>query len=98
MNKRAAIAAISSHADEIRAMGVAHLYLFGSVARGEAKRGSDVDMFVDVRKGAFFSLIELIGLRDYLSELLHTKADVFTRGSLHRVIRRDVIREAVRVF
>jgi predicted nucleotidyltransferase len=98
MNKRAAIAAISSHADEIRAMGVAHLYLFGSVARGEAKRGSDVDMFIDLRKDADFSLIELIDLRDYMSRVLHAKADVFTRGSLHRVIRRDVVRTAVRVF
>jgi predicted nucleotidyltransferase len=79
-------------------MGVAHLYLFGSVARNEAKRSSDVDMFIDLRKDAKFSLIELVGLQQYLGKVLGAKADVIVRQGLHRLIRRDVIREAIRVF
>lgn len=98
MNKRTVIATLERHADAIRARGVERLYLFGSTARGAARPESDVDLFIDVRRGARFSLIELIALRTYLSRLLRAHADVFTRRSLHRVIRRDVVKAAVRIL
>ena len=98
MNKKKAIDAIAKHADEIRSLGVAHLYLFGSTARGDAGSKSDVDIFVDLRPRAKFSLFDLMELRAYLGRILKGRADVFPRQGLHRVIRRDVEREAVRVF
>lgn len=98
VNKREAIELIAGHADEIRSFGVDRLYLFGSTVRNKANRASDVDMFIDLRQGVRFSLFDLIDLRDYLSRLLNTKADVFPRQGLHRAIRRDVERNAVRVF
>jgi hypothetical protein len=78
--------------------GVRRLYLFGSTARGEARRRSDVDMFVDLERGARFSLFDLMDLRQYLSALLGTKADVVSRDGLHPVIRAAVEREAIRVI
>jgi uncharacterized protein len=98
MDRRTAIATITRHADEIRALGVRRLYLFGSTARGEARRRSDVDIFVDIARGAKFSLFDLMDLRDYLSRLLGAKADVFSRDGLHRMIRAQVVREAIRVI
>jgi len=98
MNKRAALKTLSTHAEDIRAFGVAHLYLFGSTARGDARDGSDVDLFVDLKKDARVSLFEMVDLKNYLSRLLHAPVDVFPREGLHRVIRADVEREAVRVF
>jgi predicted nucleotidyltransferase len=98
MNRNKAVRAIKEHADDIRAFGVSHLYLFGSTARGNAEADSDVDIFVDLRRRAKFSLFDLMELRDYLGRLLGARADVFPRQGLHRVIRRDVEREAVRVF
>jgi predicted nucleotidyltransferase len=98
MDKKMAIKAIAKHADEIRSLGVEHLYLFGSTARGDASSGSDVDIFVDLRPRAKFSLFDLMELRVYLGRVVQGRADVFLRQGLHRVIRRDVEREAVRVF
>ena len=98
MNKRAALKTLSTHAKDIRAFGVAHLYLFGSMARGKSRGGSDVDVFVDLKKNARVSLFEMMDLKAYLSQLLRAPVDVFPREGLHRVIRADVEREAVRVF
>lgn len=98
MNKRAAIGTLTEHADRIRSFGVARLYLFGSVARGRASANSDVDMFVDLAQGAKFSLFDLMDLRAYLSRILKVRADVFPRQGLHRAIRKDVERQAIRVF
>ena len=98
MNKRAAIKTLSSHAEAIRAFGVEHLYLFGSTARGKSRGGSDVDVFVDLKKTARVSLFEMMDLKTYLGRLLRVPVDVFPRDGLHRVIRADVEREAIRVF
>jgi predicted nucleotidyltransferase len=98
MDRRTAIETIAGHADEIRAFGVRRLYLFGSTARNEARRGSDVDVFIDLKRGARFSLFDLMDLRDYLRKLLHAKVDVFSRDGLHRVIRPAVERDAIRVI
>lgn len=98
MDKRKAIATISRHADDLKAMGVRRLYLFGSTARGTAKEGSDIDVFIDLRRGARFSLFDLMELRDRLSRYLGTKVDVFSRDGLHRLIRAQVEREAIRIF
>jgi predicted nucleotidyltransferase len=98
MDRQAAIDAIVRHADDIRARGVAHLFLFGSTVRGESGGDSDVDIFVDLREGARFSLFDLMDLREHLTRVLGRRADVLTRHSLHRVIRGDIEREALRVF
>jgi hypothetical protein len=98
MNKRTALKTLSTHAKDIRAFGVAHLYLFGSTAKGTARGSSDVDVFVDLKKNARVSLFEMMDLKTYLSRLLRAPVDVFPREGLHRVIRADVERGAVRVF
>ena len=98
MNKRAVLKTLSTHAEAIRAFGVKHLYLFGSTARGKARGGSDVDVFVDLDKAARVSLFEMMDLKAYLGRLLRVPVDVFPRDGLHRVIRADVEREAIRVF
>ena len=98
MNKRAVLKTLSTHAEAIRAFGVKHLYLFGSTARGKARGGSDVDVFVDLDKAARVSLFEMMDLKAYLGRLLRVPVDVFPRDGLHRVIRADVEREAIWVF
>lgn len=51
--------ALRAHAPELRGLGVAHLSLFGSMARGEAGAGSDVDVLIDVSPDRTFSLWHL---------------------------------------
>ena len=68
-------ARLRRHADQLRGEGVAALYLFGPTARGEARDGSDVDLFFDYSDPTF-SLIELVRIKDRVSAILGVEADV----------------------
>ncbi len=72
--------------------GATNVRIFGSVARGEAGPGSDIDFLVEVGAGrsAFFPA----GLLADLEELLGCKVDVLTDNSLHWYIRDSVLKEA----
>jgi predicted nucleotidyltransferase len=83
------------HADELRAAGVEALFLFGSVARNEARAESDVDVFFDHRAGLGF---EVIGIQERIREILDARADVTTRRSLHPLLRPRIEAEALRVL
>ena len=61
--------------------GAFNVRVFGSVARGEATRTSDVDFLVDLRAGA--TIFDLIGLWQDLTELLECDVDVSAFGSRH---------------
>ncbi len=93
MDRATAVAKLSAHAGELRAAGVASLYLFGSTARGE----SDVDLFFDYDDPKF-SLVELVRVKDRLSAILGVEADVMTRDSLHPMLKTRIEASAVRVF
>lgn len=63
--------------------------VFGSYARGEATEKSDVDVLVRFSKP--IGLFGLIGLERKLSETLDKKVDLATEGSLHRLIKDQVL-------
>jgi uncharacterized protein len=97
MDRETAVAELRRHADELRGEGVTALYLFGSTARGEARDGSDVDLFFDYSDPKF-SLIELVRVKDRVNAILGVEADVMTRDSLHPMLKRRIEASAVRVF
>jgi hypothetical protein len=92
-----AIARLKEHETELRGLGVEHLYLFGSTARGEAREDSDVDLFFDHPEGSI-GFYELIDVTDAASRILGRKADVMTRRSLHKVLRPGIEASALQVF
>ena len=90
---------VAQHRDSIRALVAEHHAaaprVFGSVARGEDEPGSDVDLLVDFTDEA--SLLDEIGLRLALADLLRVEVDVVAEDSLQGQIRERVLREAVEV-
>jgi predicted nucleotidyltransferase len=89
---------LRSHAPELQAAGLAHLRIFGSVARGEATPQSDIDLLADFSPGTRVSLMTLSGLRLRLTELLSAEVDLSTTNALKESVRAHVDREAVLVF
>lgn len=72
--------------------GARSLRVFGSVARGEAKEGSDLDLLVEWEPGR--DLLDHAGLVQDLEELLGMKVHVGTEKSLHWYVRDRILREA----
>ena len=73
--------------------GASNVRVFGSVARGEAARASDVDLLVDM--DADRSLLDMGGLLMDFQDLLACKVDLTTENSLHWYIKDKVLQEAV---
>ena len=75
--------------------GVLSLRLFGSVARGEAAPGSDIDVLVDFGGPPTFD--QYMDLKFFLEELLQTKVDLVTESGLRPRLRPRIEEEAIRV-
>jgi hypothetical protein len=75
--------------------GARNVRLFGSVARGEARPDSDIDVLVEFEPGR--TLLDRIGLMQDLEDLLGCKVDVVTEKGLHRMIRQQVLEQAVQL-
>jgi uncharacterized protein len=74
---------------------IASLSLFGSVARNEARAGSDVDLLVEFSQPT--GLFTFIELQQHLEMLLGCKVDLGTPRSLKPGIKTRVLQEAIRV-
>jgi predicted nucleotidyltransferase len=97
MDRAAAIARLKEHETELKQLGVEHLYLFGSTARGEAREESDVDLFFDHPLGSL-GLFELMEVKDAAARILGRKTDIMTRRSLHPMLRELIEASALQVF
>jgi predicted nucleotidyltransferase len=73
--------------------GVRNVRLFGSVARGEADKHSDVDLLVDMEERR--SLFDLGGFQYEVESLLGVPVDVVTERGLKARIRDRVVEEAI---
>ncbi|PIR38658.1 MAG: DNA polymerase subunit beta [Alphaproteobacteria bacterium CG11_big_fil_rev_8_21_14_0_20_39_49] len=82
--------------DEILALskefGAENIRVFGSVARGEEKENSDVDILVSMQKNR--SYFDLIAFQNSLEDLLHTKVDVLSDRGLYHSIKEQILNEA----
>ncbi|MFI5267487.1 MAG: HepT-like ribonuclease domain-containing protein [Chloroflexota bacterium] len=87
---------VQAHRAELEAMGVRYLGVFGSVARGDARPDSDVDVLVECDgPGA-----EYLGaaLEEYLVDILGRQVDAVPRDRVRSRIKNRVESEAIEVF
>ena len=66
---------------------------FGSVARGEARRGSDIDFLVEMEEGR--SLLDHAALILDLERLLKHQVDVASERGLRQPLQKEVLRDAI---
>ena len=72
-------------------MGIKRLRVFGSVARGEARQDSDVDLLVDFDETP--SLLKMAGYKLQLEDHLGKKVDFITEAALHDALRDIVMKD-----
>ncbi len=85
---------LGTRREALREFHVDSLSIFGSVARGDAGKDSDVDLLVKFSEPV--GLFEFARLRDFLEELLGTRVDLVTPAALRESMRDTIRREAVR--
>jgi predicted nucleotidyltransferase len=86
---------LRAHESELRAAGMEALFLFGSLAQGEDRPGSDIDLFFDHRTGLG---LEVVALQERVREILPGVVDITTRRSLHPLLRQRIEASALQVF
>ena len=71
--------------------------IFGSFARGDNKKGSDIDILVEFKEAP--SLLTLIKLENDLSEILGIKVDLITTGALkNKRIKRSIKKDLIKIL
>lgn len=98
MRREQAISRLKSIEPTLRRLGASALYLYGSVARDEARPHSDIDVFIDKDPTRNFGFDEFMDIYFKLKEALDTDVGYTTREGLVEFYRRDIEREAIRVF
>jgi predicted nucleotidyltransferase len=98
MNAQDAIAVLRRHESALRARGVAHAAVFGSVARGDNRSDSDLDILVEFESGAEGSVYDYIRFKEYVAGLFEGPVDVIDRAALKPHLREPSARDAVYAF
>lgn len=76
---------------------VKNIGIFGSYLRGEEKEGSDIDILVEFDESAALSLLDFVGLENYLSEVLGGKVDLVEKSTLKPRIGKHILEEVVNI-
>ena len=95
MKREEVVKLITEHRPDLERLGMKSLAVFGSVARGEARAGSDIDILVEFEGTPSFD--QYMDLKFYLEDLLNSRVDLVTADALKPRMRPIVEREAVRV-
>lgn len=67
--------------------------IFGSYARGEQKRKSDLDIIVKFSEGA--TLFDFVGLGVFLEKKLKLKVDIVPYDSIREELKKVILKEAI---
>ena len=89
---------LKRHREELASRHVKHLWVFGSVARGEEREDSDVDLVVEIASDSGMSLTGFSYLRLELVDMLGRDVDLGEWSTMRDEIVDEVRNDAVMVF
>lgn len=92
------ISVLRTHEAELRAAGIRHLSLFGSVARGDAVVASDVDLAAELDPDARIGLFRLMALERRLGDLLRLPVDLVPEPVEKHRLQAHIDRDRQRAF
>jgi len=95
MNRDDVLSALATQKENLKALGVNTLALFGSAARDEARPDSDLDFLVEFDKSPTFD--QYMSVKIFLEDVLRCEVDLVTREALKPRLKPYIEREAVYV-
>lgn len=98
MDAQIAIATLRRHENDLRARGVVHAAVFGSVARGNNRPDSDLDILVEFEPGSEGSIYDYIRFKEYVAGLFEGPVDVIDQAALKPHLRGPAAHDAVYAF
>ncbi len=87
---------LKSHRKDLSRLGTRHLAIFGSTAKNEATKTSDIDILVDfdAKKGLFV----FVDLKFFLEDILKCEVDLVSTRALHPALKKRILSEAKQIF
>ena len=98
MNIRVALATLRRNESALQARGIRHAAVFSSVARGDNRPDSDLDVLIDIDPEAHVTIFGHVGLKEYIASLFDGPVDVIDREALKPHLRAPTTRDAVYAF
>jgi uncharacterized protein len=98
MNAQDAIATLRRYENALRERGVAHAAVFGSVARGDNRQDSDLDILVEFEPGSEGSIYDYVRFKEYVAGLFDGPVDVIDRAALKPHLRAPAARDVMYAF
>jgi hypothetical protein len=74
---------------------ISEIGLFGSVARGEDNKKSDIDLMISFENKKKVSLFDLIHIKHYFEDLLGKKIDLVHKPMIRPSLKKQIIKEAI---
>jgi predicted nucleotidyltransferase len=95
-----AIDLLRAREQELRAMGIRELSLFGSTARDEAREGSDLDLAaaLDYDTVCAAGPFAFFGLRDTIAAMIGQRVDLVSEPTRKPALQAEIDRDRVRVY
>ena len=93
-----ALDVLHRHADALRARGLLHAGVFGSVARGEARPDSDLDILIEVDPKRRVGLFEYAELCEDIAGLFPVTVDIANSRRLKPILLESILRDCVDAF
>ena len=94
----AVIRALQASAEKLRRLGVRHLSIFGSTARGTARPDSDVDLLIELDARREIDLFDYAGIVGEIQQVIAHPVDVARRDKLKPDVVAEALRDEIRAF
>jgi uncharacterized protein len=98
MNAQEVLETLRCSEHTLRARGVGHAALFGSIARGDNRPDSDIDILIEFDPNAHVTVFDYVGVKDFIASLFSQPVDVIDREALKPYLRAPSERDAVYAF
>ena len=98
MNRSDVITVLQAHEAALKACGVAHAALFGSVARNEQRRDSDIDIMIELDPDSRVTMFDYVDIRECIAGLFQGPVDVVNRDGLKPFVRPRAAADAIYAF